>query len=442
MSRAPESIRARVAAGLLFALTLAFCPAAAAAPGGPSDTLDVHTILARRSARLDSLLRPESVVGPDPALRSRIEDLDAGGAGALAALSPPRRGLRVSVVPGRFSAYNRVEGSRPGVGLDLSPRRGLRLRADGGYAIEPHRWVGEAVVSVGATRRGPALHLLAGDRFVPFGPTPDASGEDVLSLVAGQDRRDYLRRRGAGVALDLVRAPSGRLGVGAFYREDLRARAGVSGHLFGGGTPIEAGNPEVDRAVVRGVRGHLARSWRGDEVQIRAEAGLAEGDFDFAWQEGSVILRPILPDGGILHVGIEGRAVAGRPPAQDEAFLGGDANLRGYDRLEFTGRRRLSARVEYEMGVDLLRRSGIPVLRSLDIQFIPFVDAGTTWGVGRGLEPTRESLEGRLRSSFGVGLRRDVWLPGVRAVRLDVHRRADGSGDTGAWFRLIPYEFE
>lgn len=408
----------------------------------PRDTLDVESILARRSARLDSLLRPLSIAPADPEVQKRIEALDAGGAAAVAGLGARRGGLRVSLVPGRYSAYNRVEGSRPGVGFDVAPARGVRLRTDTGYAIEPHRWVGEAALVLGPARRGPALLLSAGDRFVTFGPTTLPTGADFLSLVAGQDRRDYLRRRGGGVDLLLVRHPRGSARIGAYYREDLSAPAGVSGHLFGGGTPIEAANPAVDEGMTRGVRAAAARTWRGDQVALEAEGGLGRGDFDFAWQEGRLVLRPILPDGGILHLEVAGRNTAGAPPFQEEAFLGGDATLRGYDRLEFSGRRRATARLEYETGVDVLKRIGLPLLRSSGVQLIPFVDAGTTWG-GTGDRVTdRPALDGALRSSFGIGLRRDVWLPGVRAVRLDVARRADGSGDWGAWFRFLPYDFD
>jgi hypothetical protein len=408
----------------------------------PPDSLDVQTILARRSAHLDSLLRPESLAPPDPALRRRIEELDAGGADALSTLGRHRPGLRASFVPGRFSTYNRVEGSRPGVGLDLGRGRALRLRADAGYAVEPHRWVGDAALEVGKPRRGPALRLRGGEGFRPFGPTPETTGAAILSLVAGQDRRDYLRRREAALELDLVRAPGMTLRLGAFTRDDRSAEAGAASHLFGGGTPIERPNPAIDRAVVRGASVAGSRSLRGDEVRLSAEAGYGAGDFDFAWQEGRVALRPILPDGGVLHIEIEGRNMAGSPPVQEEPFLGGDANLRGTDRIRYTGRRRASLRVEYELGVDLFRRSGVPLLRSAGLQFIPFLDAGTTWGRGRGVEGTRKSLAGMVKGSAGLGVRKDVWLPGVHALRLDVVRPTEGRGGWGAWFRLLPYAFD
>jgi outer membrane protein assembly factor BamA len=129
----------------------------------------------------------------------------------------------------------------------------------------------------------------------------------------------------------------------------------------------------------------------------------------------------------------------GAPPVQARAFLGGEANLRGFNRLEFVGKQVISTRVEYETGFDILGRTGIGMLKALKIQFIPFADAGSTWGNATGVERTTGNLEGSGRSSVGLGIQRDLWLPGARAIRLDIIRRTDGSPDPWSlWFRMVP----
>jgi hypothetical protein len=180
-------------------------------------------------------------------------------------------------------------------------------------------------------------------------------------------------------------------------------------------------------------------------MSVSGTADLAEPSSDegenYSGQEAAVTVRPIVP-GGTLALTLEGRNTAGSPPVQEEPFLGGDATLRGYDPLEFTGRRRLRMRLEYESGIDVLARAHVPFLETLRLQFIPFADVGTTWGAGRGVEETSAVvLDGEARASFGLGIRKELWFPGLRAIRVDVSHRADGRSDhaVDVWVRLLPY---
>jgi len=429
--------------GLLGALaaSLASVPATASEDSDPGS---VTNVLARESTKLDSLLSPESIIPERPELDSRISALDAGNFDSLAVPYQGSKGLKLSLKPGRWSTYNRVEGFRISSGLDMRIRRGLRFEGDVGYATAAHRWVGQAGLTAGKRTSGPAARLEAFDRMQTFGPNESETGTGFLALVAGQDRQDYLRRRQVGLWVTPVREREGNVWFGAWQRDDRSALAKTDFHLLGGGTPMELQNPAVDEVEHHGLS--VAGSWslKGDLFQLdaRADLGIKGSDDagDYAAQEVGITIRPIVP-GGTFSLSVDGRNTAGSPPVQEEPYLGGDGNLRGYDRLEITGRRRLAARVEYEFGMDLLERSRIPLLKELHLQFIPFLDIGSTWGTGRGVSSTSlQSLDGESRSSFGLGLRRNVWLPGVRAVRLDVIRRADGADDPiHFWFRFIPY---
>ncbi|HEX7880382.1 MAG TPA: hypothetical protein VF720_13285, partial [Candidatus Eisenbacteria bacterium] len=77
---------------------------------------DVNSVLARESARLDSLLSPEARVLDQPGLEDRIRALDAGSFDSLGAAIRRRAGLRISVEPGRTSTFNRAEGFRVATG--------------------------------------------------------------------------------------------------------------------------------------------------------------------------------------------------------------------------------------------------------------------------------------------------------------------------------------
>jgi hypothetical protein len=165
------------------------------------------------------------------------------------------------------------------------------------------------------------------------------------------------------------------------------------------------------------------------------------GDFTYSWQSARLTFAPTFPDGGVLTIFAEGMHTAGEPPVQALPYLGGDGNLRAYERLEFVGKSRLSGRIEYATGVDILARTGVDFLAKLKLQFIPFTDLGTTWGDVAGVEKSTGNLEGEIRNSFGIGLRREFWLPGIQAVRVDVSRRTDGADDPwSVWVRILPLE--
>lgn len=435
----------RVSALLLFGLAVAVVKPGAAAAQVPPDTTDVNAILQRRNAELDSLLNPESIARDTSGLDRMLELLNRGEYDSIRAYEWDRQtGWEFSFRPLSYSTYNRVEGTRPGIGFGLADNRWFEADLGTGYGFANHRWTGFGRITLGEPFR-PAVRLEAHDRILPFGPNRIEYAAGLMSLVAGQDRQDYLRSRGVGLTLLPWRKPNGEIRLSVFHREELPVRQETDYHFFGGGTPMEDPNPAIERGRTNGVSLAGTADLLTDRVSLVADAGVAGGelggDFDFSWQSAGVTVRTVFPDGGIMSLGIEAAHAGGEPPVQALPFLGGDGNLRGYGRLEFAGTERASLRAEYATGIDLLARTGIKPLGKLRLQFIPFVDAGTTWGDAPGIGGVGGSLDGDLRSSLGLGIRREFWLPGIQAVRLDVIRRTDGSDDPwGFWFRILPLD--
>lgn len=429
------------AASVLALLFLAaFAAASRADEPPPFDMRSVDSVLANRSAALDSLLMPESIALDTAGVDSIAMLLDAGGFAAARAHTPEwrgPRGARISLHPLAHSTYNRVEGFRAGAGMGAELARSLALDGFAGYETSNHRWVGGAGLSLGRKTRGPALRVEGGVDVVPFGSEPQRANA-ALALVAGQDRADYLETRGGRVTIWPRRSRGSQIALAYFDREERSVPAATDFSLLDGGDPIEAPNPAIDEGRTRDVSIRSDVTARSGVVTLGGEAGVAGGglggDFGYSWQRARLALRPILPGGGVLTLAVEGAHAGGSPPAQSGPHLGGDANLRGYDRLQFAGRSRASARVEYAEGPDL-----IPALH---VRFIPFVDVGTTWGEAAGVARARGGLDGAIRSSFGLGIERRVWIPTIESARLDIIHRNDGAGDPwSVWFRLEGLEW-
>jgi len=420
-------------------------PAAPAESPATYDTLGVRSVLEGRQSVLDSLLLPESTQFDTAGTTSLADSLDRGGAAAIAAqkravAKSHKHHIDLGFQPLALTTYNRVEGMRVGIGIQPSLTRWLRLDLAGAYGFSSKRWSGRTALELGK-RRGPLLRFEWQDLSRPFGPQSNGRSLGFWSLVAGQDRRDYLRRRGFGLDLWAYRRGRTRLGVRTLATRETSLDALTDFHFFGGGTAIELPNPPVDDGDLRSIAlmGHdgdlRSRTWLDGEVGWAG--GPAGGDFDYNWQRVAGGVRPYIP-GGRLSIGFETTHVGGSPPLQSAAYLGGDANLRAYDRLEFAGRQTANVRLEYSIGLDLLARTRIPVIERFKLQFIPFLDAGSTWDDVHAAAQTSGSLEGDPRSSVGLGLQRLLWLPGLEAVRVDIMVRTDRSDDRwGFWVRSL-----
>jgi hypothetical protein len=407
------------------------------------DTLDVHTILERHSAKLDSLLLPTSVQYDTAGVAGAVDSLDRGGAveahrrRRIAAGSP---GPSLNLSPLALTTYDRVDGLRLGTGIEPSWGRLLRADVAAAYGFSSHEWAGRAALEIGKTR-GPLGRVAWSDLVVPFGPLPGGESLGFLALVAGQDRQDYLRRRELAASFWPWRQERLRVGLRVFDRRDESRPATTDFSFVSGNVPMNDPNPQVDALHAQGIALLARRGRDEDRAWIEAEVGVAGGDVEWSWQDLRLYLAQIVP-GGTLSLRLDGANRAGTPPVQEVAYLGGDDNLRGFERLEFLGKRRATARVEYALGIDLLARTHIPIIEKAHVQFIPWADVGTTWGETRAVTGSLPALEGDARASFGLGLRRTLWLPGFLAVRLDIAHRTDGADDPwGFWFRAVPIDF-
>jgi len=455
-------VRARIPAWVW--LAVAILAAAASAPAQPpakparvvpwrgtapapqgADTLDVRDILARRSARLDSLLNSETAVYDTTGIDSLVGALDRGGAAVAERVKPhtPLK-LHVSLRPLTMTTYDRVNGLRLGSGVGARAGRIAAINADAAYAFARERWSGAAEFSSDTPwkRLGVAAHWA--DRIAPFGPNQGAYFTSFMALIAGQDRQDYLHENTWDAGLSLRPARRSVLGLRYSMRHESNANAETDFHFFGSNTPISQPNPQVETRITRALVLDGEWSSRHRLIHTEAEAGIAGGtlggQFTGAWQAVEVRYAPPIGKGDLLILETKFQNVAGAAPTQAVSYLGGDGNLRGYERLEFAGRQALSVRAEYEVASDLLARSGLPIVRRLHLQFIPFADAGTTWGNAASIDGS-SALDGAWKSSLGIGIQRHLYYPVFGAVRLDVSRRTDGGpGGASLWFRIMPLE--
>ena len=419
----------------------------AATPQG-ADTLDVHTILRERSSMLDSLLGAEVTSFDTTGVDSLVSALDRGGAAAVRAFKPKAlksRTFSYGVRPLTLTTYNRVDGFLLGSGIGTEVHGLVSVDGDAGYAFSRKRWAGRVHASIPPPTRLFKVEGGWSDRVEPFGPNQGDYFTSFAALTAGQDRQDYLHRWGweAGVRID----PSRRTSIGIRYTtyEDDTAVAVQDYNVFNNeAASIEDPNPAVDAGTVRAIL--LDTDWRSRHERTKAhfEAGVAGGglggDFEYAWQSLRLSRTQAAWQGSILRLTLAGMNTAGGPPVQAVAYVGGDGNLRGFERLEYSGSRSVALRSEFAYGRDLLAMSKIPGVRSLHLQFIPFVDVASTWGDAAGVAGS-EPLDGAWKSGVGLGVRRNFYYPVFGGIQFDFSWRTDG-GPSGVdvWFRVLPFE--
>jgi outer membrane translocation and assembly module TamA len=142
-----------------------------------------------------------------------------------------------------------------------------------------------------------------------------------------------------------------------------------------------------------------------------------EGDFDFdrVWLQGKRYQRTFGNQQAIVRLmaGLH----KGTLPEQKRFDLGGIESLRGYPFKAFTGDRMLLGNVYYLFGGDLLGRSGIPIVQSL--QLILFTDTGAAFSRFKGLQ-VRD-----LKTDVGLAIA-DL----ENTFRVNLAKRLDRSGDS------------
>lgn len=444
------------AAVILLAVAALGLPRIVPAHAATADTLDVHSILQQRSTWLDSMLAPESTRLDTVGTSSLADSLDRGGAAVMRAHAPQttreRMHLDHSIRPLAMTTYNRIDGLRLGSGLGIRLPRIANASADVAYGFASRRWQGAATLSLhpfgsGRVDRRPALAFSWSDQVIPFGPNQGAYFPAFGALVAGQDRQDYLRQRSAEIRATVWRTRRARVAFGGFVHQDFGVTPATDFAFAGGGTPIFDANPAIDAGRTRAIFVSAEREPVRRVAGGRFEAGIAGGglggDFEYSWQYAKLTYVPLLADGSAVRTSFAALNTAGSPPVQAAAYLGGDGNLRGYERLEFAGKRSVAARLDFEWGRDIFAATGIPVVRRLQLQFIPHVDVGTTWGDARSVAGSRGNLDGAWRSAVGLGIRRNTGYPGIASLRADISWRTDGRGDSPTvWFRIGNFDFD
>lgn len=316
-------------------------------------------------------------------------------------------------------SYNRVEGIVPSARLEVRPLgpRGPTLLGDAGWATGPGalRWASELRVPiprVRSTGRGGGTFFFAGwiDRVEPYGSNRPFANS-LRALVAGADEMDYLHRRGGRVGVAWrTRGASASIEYAAARELSVSAPASfaLTGDLPTVNRPIEEG---IDRALDARIEwgtGTLA-PWTL-RLGHRVAGGVLAGDFDYARTDLFVRRRNYVGRWELQTEATWARTI-GNAPVQRLADAGGVSSVRGFPRRTLVGDQSVLLRAELPVPFDVLRRTGIPLLRDTGVQFVPWADAA--W--------VEAEDDGTWIHSIGLGIQRH-WIGLGRAanVRLDV----------------------
>lgn len=246
---------------------------------------------------------------------------------ALSGLSPLRLYLH------SFSdalRYDRAEGLRLGLGLELHPQPDASLRTSAGYGFGRRKGSVEATVTGAAQRLTPSLDVYW-DALRDIGPVSAAvpAMNTLSSVLGGEDHLDPYFVRGMRLTL---RGPIAGQGPSLSMRwEDQRsARIVVDGDVRPV-RPVDDGIMGAVQATVpfglpgsglASVTGGVGRLGDGTFGTVRADLGWSVRGDDHSWR---------------LDLGASGGAVGRDAPAQEMFLLGGRGTLPGYPFRSFVG---------------------------------------------------------------------------------------------------------
>ena len=310
------------------------------------------------------------------------------------------RRLRFDVEPApHLLTYNRVEGPVVGLGpsLHLPVLAGVRLQAEGAWATASEEFRHYETLTAPLSVRPGAPEFEAGftERVEPFGSNRPTANL-VRAVVGSADEQDYLERRGGWGQL---RWAPGSVSAAALCYEAFRERS-VDVHtdfaLLGNHRLLET-NPAVDEGIDRALEarltlGSLAYDRQELSLSHRVAGGALGGDFTYTRFDAAGSVRRYLPGNFEAVLDVAYVHLGGDAPFQRLADVGGLGTARGFDRRSRLGRESLSARLELPVPYDLFGRSGIPLVRRLKLQFVPWADAARVWspagcGCGEAPEP-------------------------------------------------------
>jgi outer membrane protein assembly factor BamA len=245
-------------------------------------------------------------------------------------------------------------------------------------------------------------------------------GNNLRTIVARTDHRDYFERRGVTLFANWKAAPhvtlrlehrednvsslSTQESVWSLFRRShdwrenppLTVGIGTAREPFDGRVVSYVGSFVYDDRSVFDGTGWLARGF------FEFGGGPAGGDVDFRKDIFELSRSMRLTETQTLDLlGRWGIGSGARFPSWKMFYLGGIENLRGYDRKSIVGRNMLFGRADY----------GVQMTKAFKTFF--FVDTGAAW-FDRGDVPKR------FKSDFGVGFRFDA--PTLGDARIDVAR--------------------
>ncbi len=318
--------------------------------------------------------------------------------------------------------YNRVEGLVFGGGFEWGRAdHRTSLTAFGGYATAPEdfRYDLEFQSTIPATGRKATLVASFGDRVDPFGSNRIALNS-VRAFVGGADDQDYLHRLGGSARV--VVNPTRGLVFDAGY-EGARQRSVPTDEDFSLFGDMGQPNPAIDEgdehAIIAGVQVNAPR-WLTAQVKQRIAGGSLGGEFRYNRTDISIQARGFPLGRQEFEATLAGVTTGDSAPFQQLADVGGLSTVRGYDRRTHVGNHSFAARLEYLIPYDLFAYTGIPLVRSSGMQFVPWADAGRV-GEGDSMDWIR---------SAGIGLQRYIWpIENAANLRLDFAFPLDNPSD-------------
>jgi outer membrane protein assembly factor BamA len=250
---------------------------------------------------------------------------------------------------------------------------------------------------------------------------------NLLAILARVDHRDYFRRDGITYFAQLKATPNLMLRL-ELRRDELSSmetRESVWSVFrrdddWEANPPLMTGNLNAPQTVevlegsstmrsfcwsmVYDNRNPYERTGWTARWLVEFAGGNVGGDYEFRRHEiGAKRLFRVTDKQTLSLAGGWGVGTGTDFPSHKLFFLGGEANLRGYEWKEFSGKNMVFGRAEYAVRV------------WPDFQVIGFYDTGSAWYSGG-------EVASDLLSDIGVGFRFDA--PGLGEFRLDIARAA------------------
>ena len=291
------------------------------------------------------------------------------------------------------------------------------------------------------------LGLAAHDGVRPFG-NHNPYGNTILTVIGGYDARQYQREREWDALLIRHFSDERWIGAGFVRTRQDPLRPVVDFHLFGPDYWMKRNEP-AEHVVENGIHLHVhrrppylgetiltglvlegdTRIYGGALLKGTSEYGRSEWDL---WYTGTA-----RRDKDTWEARFSASLATGRAPRQAWPDLGGAAGMRAFPprglRLsddpnakpvledqpgQLVGTQRLFLRMEYRWQEELLRHTGIPLVKKLKPDLVPFVETGSVWGnpledpILR-FKDLRAPHSSEILWDFGIGIRRDIGYSGI-----------------------------